>query len=113
MITYHDPCHLKKSLGVSDQPHTLLKSLSGYRFREMAKPETCCGCGGSFLLKQYESSKAVGERKRDNILKSGAEVVATACPACLLQLSDLFSRGGDKIRVRQVIELFAENLPVA
>jgi len=44
-------------------------------------------------------------------LASGAEVVATACPACVLQLTDLLSKGGDSVRVKHVIELFAERLP--
>ena len=44
-------------------------------------------------------------------LQSGAEVVATACPACMLQLTDLLSKGGDPVRVKHVIELFAERLP--
>jgi glycolate oxidase iron-sulfur subunit len=109
-LTYHDPCHLKKSLGVSAPPRLLLQGLPGFDLVEMAEADACCGCGGSFTLEHYELSRAVGERKRENIRQSGAEVVATACPACLLQLSDLLSRGGDRIRVRHVLEIWAEHL---
>jgi glycolate oxidase iron-sulfur subunit len=77
----------------------------------MAEPEACCGCGGSFTLEYYELSSAVGARKRAAILDSGAEVVATACPACMMQLTDLLSKGNDPVRVKHVIELFAERLP--
>jgi glycolate oxidase iron-sulfur subunit len=111
VVTYHDPCHLRKSLGVSVPPRLLLKSLPGYHYQEMNEADACCGCGGSFTLEHYELSRAVGGRKAESIRQSGAEVAATACPACLLQITDLLSRGGDKIRVKHVIELFAENLP--
>jgi glycolate oxidase iron-sulfur subunit len=109
-ITYHDPCHLKKSLGVAASPRVLLQGDSRFRLEEMAEADACCGCGGSFTLDYYELSSAVGARKRAAILASGAEVVATACPACMLQLTDLLSKGGDPVRVRHVIELFAERL---
>jgi len=92
-------------------PRVLLQGDTRFRFEEMAEAEACCGCGGSFTLDYYELSSAVGARKRAAILASGAEVVATACPACMLQLTDLLSKGGDPVRVKHVIELFAETLP--
>ena len=110
-ITYHDPCHLRKSLGVTPPPRAMLQGDSRFQFREMAEADACCGCGGSFTLDYYELSSAVGARKRAAILKSGVEVVATACPACMLQLTDLLSKGGDPVGVKHVIELFAETLP--
>jgi glycolate oxidase iron-sulfur subunit len=109
-ITYHDPCHLKKSLGVSEQPRILLRAAPGLVLKEMAEADRCCGCGGSFNLNYYEISRAIGERKRTNIVGSGCGVVATSCPACMLQLSDVLSRAGDRIRVRHVVEVYAEAL---
>jgi len=111
VITYHDPCHLRKSLGVAAPPRAMLQGDSRFRFKEMSEADACCGCGGSFTLDYYELSSAVGARKRAAILQLGAEVVATACPACMLQLTDLLSKGGDPVRVKHVIELFAETLP--
>jgi len=110
-ITYHDPCHLRKSLGVTQPPRDMLQGDTRFRFKELAEADACCGCGGSFTLDYYELSSAVGARKRAAILQSGAEVVATACPACMLQITDLLSKGGDSVRVKHVIELFAERLP--
>ena len=110
-ITYHDPCHLRKSLGVTQPPRAMLQGDTRFRFKELAEADACCGCGGSFTLDYYELSSAVGARKRAAILQSGAEVVATACPACMLQITDLLSKGGDSVRVKHVIELFAERLP--
>jgi glycolate oxidase iron-sulfur subunit len=109
-ITYHDPCHLRKSLGVSVPPRLLLKTLPGYHYKEMNEADACCGCGGSFTLEHYELSRAVGQRKLENIRQSGAEVVTSACPACLLQITDLLSRGHDQLRISHVIEIFAESL---
>ena len=76
----------------------------------MAESDWCCGCGGSFNLQNYEISAAIGKRKCDNILQSGAGVVATGCPACMLQITDLLSQAGGKVQVKHVVELYAEAL---
>jgi glycolate oxidase iron-sulfur subunit len=107
-ITYHDPCHLKKSLGVSAEPRSLIKAHPGYRLKEMAESDRCCGLGGSFNLQYYELSSNIGRIKIDHIKASGCSIVATGCPACMLQLSDILSRSGENIRVRHSIEIYAE-----
>ena len=109
-VTYHDPCHLKKSLKVSEQPRALLRTNPQLQFVEMAEADRCCGCGGSFNLQHYDLSKDIGIQKRNNIVASGAEVVATGCPACMLQISDMLSQHGDRVRVKHFIELYAESL---
>jgi glycolate oxidase iron-sulfur subunit len=109
-VTYHDPCHLKKSLGVAAQPRAVLAANPDYRLVEMPEADTCCGMGGSFNLQYYDLSAAIGQRKRDNVQASGAAVVATGCPACMLQLSDALSRAGDRVAVRHPLELYAESL---
>lgn len=109
-ITYHDSCHLKKSLGVSEQPRKILKSLGKYQFVEMPEADRCCGSGGSFTLYHYDLSKDIGQRKRDNVVSVKAETVAAACPACMMQLMDVHSRNNDNIPVKHVIELYAETL---
>ncbi len=109
-ITYHDPCHLKKSLGVASQPRTLLQANPRYRFKEMAEADRCCGMGGSFNLQHYDISEGIGKRKRENIVQSGCEVVATGCPACMLQLTDMLSKAGDRVQVKHAIEIYAESL---
>jgi glycolate oxidase iron-sulfur subunit len=109
-ITYHDPCHLKKSLGVSAEPRTLIKANNDYLFREMPEADWCCGMGGSFNLQYYEISADIGKRKTGNIKASGADVVATGCPACMIQISDMLSRGNEKITVKHPIEIYAESL---
>jgi glycolate oxidase iron-sulfur subunit len=109
-LTYHDPCHLKKSLGVAAQPRALIQANSGYQLKEMAEADWCCGCGGSFNLQHYELSASIGRRKRDNIEQSQCAVLATGCPACMLQITDMLSQAGDRVQVKHVAEIYAESL---
>ena len=109
LVTYHDPCHLKNSLGITAQPRILLKA-TGRTFVEMNEAGTCCGCGGSFNVAHYEMSKKIGNRKADNIVGSAAKTVATSCPACMMQITDMLSRRDKGIEVRHVVELYAESL---
>lgn len=105
VITWHDPCHLKKTSGVFQAPRRLLKSITGAEFKEMAEADRCCGSGGSFNLNHYDLSVSIGERKRKNIENSGADVVATACPACMLQLKDVLAKAQSDVGVRHLIEI--------
>lgn len=109
-VTYHDPCHLKKTLGVSVQPRTVLSANPACRLEEMAEADRCCGCGGSFNLFHYDLSRRIGQRKRDNVAATGARVVATSCPACMMQLEDVLSHNHDDIVVKHPAELYAETL---
>ncbi|MCJ8502426.1 (Fe-S)-binding protein [Desulfatitalea alkaliphila] len=111
-VTYHDPCHLKKSLGIAEQPRTLLAASGSVRLAEMANADRCCGMGGSFNLAHYELSKKIGAKKRDAILATGADAVATGCPACMLQIIDLLSHAGSNVAVRHPIEIYARALQV-
>ncbi|MDA8307962.1 MAG: (Fe-S)-binding protein [Deltaproteobacteria bacterium] len=110
LLTYHDPCHLKKSLGIAAQPRTLIRSNPAYVFREMNEPDRCCGCGGSFNVQYYPISASIGRRKRDAIIESGCSTVATSCPACMLQISDMLSQAGQRIQVKHVVEIYAESI---
>lgn len=109
-LTYHDSCHMKKSLGVAEQPRRILRSLPGFELAEMPESDRCCGSGGSFTLAHYDLSKQIGQRKRDNIVSVKPDMVATGCPACMMQIMDMLSRNGDSIPVKHVIELYAETL---
>jgi glycolate oxidase iron-sulfur subunit len=107
-LTYHDPCHLRKSLSIISQPRTVIRAAGTRRFLEMAEPERCCGMGGSFNLQHYDLSKKIGEKKLERIKASGAEAVATGCPACMMQITDLLSHAGRSIPVRHTVEIYAE-----
>jgi glycolate oxidase iron-sulfur subunit len=109
-VTYHDPCHLKKSLGVAAQPRAVISANPAYILKEMPESDWCCGCGGSFNLQHYETSAAIGKRKRDNIAASQARVVATGCPACMLQITDMLSQAGLRVAVKHAVEIYAETI---
>ena len=109
-VTYHDPCHLKKALGITAEPRAVLEANPGYHLKEMPQSDACCGMGGSFNLQYYEISSEIGKLKRGNIKASGCEVVATGCPACMLQISDILSRSKDRLTVKHPIEIYAEAL---
>ncbi|PIE71525.1 MAG: (Fe-S)-binding protein [Deltaproteobacteria bacterium] len=109
-VTWHDPCHLKKSLGVAVQPRKLIQAIPTLSLVEMAVPDTCCGSGGSFTLQQYDISKQIGLQKADQIVSTGAAVVSTGCPACMMQITDMLSQKGAKIAVKHVVELYADSL---
>jgi glycolate oxidase iron-sulfur subunit len=108
VVTWHDPCHLTKTLGIRREPRLLIKANPAYAFREMADPDLCCGMGGSFNLQYYDASAAIGMKKVDAIRASGASVVATGCPACMIQLSDMLARADLPVAVRHVIDIFAD-----
>jgi glycolate oxidase iron-sulfur subunit len=112
VITYHDPCHLKKALGVSAEPRAMIRANPRYQLKEMASSDWCCGMGGSFNLQYYGISSKIGRQKRDNIVATGCSSIATGCPACMLQISDALSQAGDRITVRHPIEIYAERLKV-
>jgi len=109
-VTYHGPCPLKKSLGVASQPRTVLKAGGHLELVEMAEADGCCGMGGSFNLAHYEISRQIGARKAEAVMATGAKVLATGCPACMLQLSDALSQAGAKVAIRHPVELYAEFL---
>jgi len=109
-VTYHDPCHLKKSLGVSKEPRDLIKANPRYLLREMRDADTCCGMGGSFNLQYYDISSDIGKVKLENIKLSGCSIVATSCPACMIQIADMLSKSGKHFAVKHPVEIYADFL---
>ncbi len=109
-VTYHDPCHLKKSLKVFSAPRDLVQATPGCRLAEMAESDWCCGMGGSFNLQHYAISKQIGTKKAAQIMDTRADVLATGCPACMIQISDMLSQAGAAVAVRHPVELVAEAL---
>ena len=89
---------------------TLLAAAPACQLKEMAEPDACCGMGGSFNLQYYELSSRIGRLKRDQIAAVEPDRVATGCPACMLQISDMLSRAGDDIEVCHPIQIIAESL---
>ena len=108
-ITYHDSCHLKRTLKVSTEPRELLAK-AGYELKEMFECDTCCGMGGSYSIKLPEISGPILQRKLQNIKESGAPTVAMDCPGCVMQIRGGMDQDGASIKVCHTVELLAEQL---
>lgn len=106
-ITYHDSCHLLRSLRIKDQPRRLLRNVTGADFVEMYDSDKCCGFGGSFAVKYADISAAMVEDKVNNIIDSGADTVVGCDMGCLMNIQGMLSRKGSDIKVRHVAQILA------
>jgi glycolate oxidase iron-sulfur subunit len=104
-VTYHDPCHLRRKLGIFKEPRDLLKSTPGVEYVEMKDANRCCGQGGSFNVANYDLSLKILDRKTTAIDDSGADIVTTTCSGCMLQLMDGIHQAGLKKEVRHLVEM--------
>ncbi len=107
-VTYHDPCHLRRGQNVWKAPRKLLSLIDGVEFVEMPEAEWCCGSAGSQLITHYDTSRKVLDRKLDNIEGTRANIVASGCPGCRMQLKTGLQRRGDDIRVVHPVTLLDE-----
>lgn len=108
-ITYHDSCHLKRTMHAEKPPRELLEK-AGYEVTEMFECDICCGMGGSYSLKLPEVSAPILQRKLKNIKDTGAPVVAMDCPGCVMQIRGGMDQDGAPVQVRHTVELLAERL---
>lgn len=108
-ITYHDPCHAKKTLNIFREPRVLL---SKHNLIEMNDCSVCCGFGGvSIQGEKYHLAKSVGDRKAANIKNSGASFVSAECSACRVQIQDsLYRNNISDIDFIHPLEVIANNL---
>jgi len=105
-VTYHDSCHMKRKLGIMEEPRTILKSVAD--FVEMDNADQCCGMAGSFGLENYELSAKILESKMSNAERTGAEVLATTCMGCLMQLEQGIHNHHLKAKAMHVVEILDE-----
>jgi glycolate oxidase iron-sulfur subunit len=105
-VTFHDSCHLNRYLGIRDQPRQILKSIRGMEYEEMVRADWCCGMAGTFSIYYYDLSKKIADKKMETIKTTGADIVATACPGCMMQLIDNTMRHQMSVKVMHIIELF-------
>lgn len=107
-VTYHDPCHLVKGQGVTEQPRKILNLIPGVDLVEMEGADQCCGGAGTFSLTHYELSKKILGRKINSIRDTDAQLVTTSCPACSMQLAHGLTEHGMEIVVKHPVELLAK-----
>lgn len=104
--TFHAPCHLCRGLGVHDAPRNLMRT-AGMDYREAAEEEVCCGFGGTYSAKFPELSEQLLNKKLDNVEATGAEMLLTDCPGCVMQLRGGLKKRDSKIEVKHTIEALA------
>ena len=104
-VTYHDPCHLRRAQQVWKQPRALLSIIDGIEFVELPEADWCCGSAGSQLITHYETSLKVLDRKIDNLSSTGAQIIASGCPGCQMQLKTGIERRGLNVQVVHPITL--------
>ncbi|AEF95160.1 Lactate utilization protein B/C [Desulfotomaculum nigrificans CO-1-SRB] len=107
--TYHDSCHMKRTLNVWKEPRELLNK-AGVKLVEMKGCDECCGFGGSYSIKMPEISKAILDKKLVNAEAAGADVLALDCPGCKMQIAGGLDAKGSKLPVKHTVELLAEAL---
>lgn len=103
-VTYHSSCHLRAA-GVTKEPRQVLSSLPGVNFVEMQDADRCAGGAGTYVVKDYDTSQKIFDRKARAVEQIGANVVATSCPACMIQLKNGL---GDSAKVKHVAQLLQD-----
>jgi len=107
-VTYQDSCHLAHGQKITQAPRRLLAAIPGLQFREMISPDFCCGSAGVYNVVQNEMAMALLARKMAAVNRTGATIIATANPGCMLQLEAGVRLHGNGQRVAHVVELLDE-----
>jgi L-lactate dehydrogenase complex protein LldE len=106
-VTYHPTCHSLRMLGVGDRPLRLLQAVRGLRLVDLPAAEECCGFGGTFAVKNADTSVAMGSDKARHVRDTGAEVLVAGDNSCLMQIGGLLSRQQAGVRVMHLAEVLA------
>lgn len=106
-VTYHPTCHSLRMLGVGDRPTRLLEQVRGLRLRELAAADQCCGFGGTFAVKNADTSIAMGADKARHVRETGAEVLVAGDSSCLMHVGGLLSRQRSGVRTVHLAEVLA------
>lgn len=112
-VTYHSTCHSLRVTKVGDRPYRLLKAVRGLTFVELPDSDQCCGFGGTFSVKNADTSVAMGTDKIRNVLDTGAEYLVAGDNSCLLHLGGLLSRmeaGVTPIHLAEILASTEEDL---
>jgi len=106
-VTYHDPCHLANAQSITEQPRELLKRIPGINLIEMNNANTCCGGSGTYSITHYEMSMKILDKKMDNAMQTGADILTTCCPSCIIQLKYGCKRHNWDVEVLHPVELLS------
>jgi glycolate oxidase iron-sulfur subunit len=109
-IAYHDACHLQHAQGVRAQPRRLLQAIPGVDVREIAESEICCGSAGIYNLLEPEAATQLRDRKVQNIIRTGADVIVSGNPGCLLQIATGLEAAGRPLRIMHLVEVLDQSI---
>lgn len=109
-VTYHDPCHIAHCQGIRREPRELLKLIPGITYSELNEADACCGSAGTYNIERPEMSDRILKRKLGNIAATGAEVLVTSNPGCLLQLKKGLADNLPGVKIRHLTEILAESI---
>jgi L-lactate dehydrogenase complex protein LldE len=106
-VTYHPTCHSLRALRLGDAPLDLLRAVEGLDLVALPRATECCGFGGTFAIKNAETSSAILDDKLDAVMETSADVVAAVDMSCLMQIGGGLSRRGAAVRTRHIAEILA------
>jgi L-lactate dehydrogenase complex protein LldE len=106
-VTYHPTCHSLRMLGVGDRPVRLLRAVRGIDLVELPAAEQCCGFGGTFAVKNVDTSVSMGADKARHVRDTGAEVLVASDNSCLAHIGGMLSRQRSGMRVMHLAEILA------
>lgn len=104
-VAYHDACHLQHAQGVRAEPRQVLGTIPGLEIKEIGEAALCCGSAGIYNLTEPEPAQQLGDRKVQHVLETGADVLATSNPGCLLQITNGLKRAGHPMPAVHPVEL--------
>ncbi|MEO5652777.1 MAG: (Fe-S)-binding protein [Marmoricola sp.] len=111
--TYHPTCHSLRMLGVGDRPRRLLEEVRGLRLVDLPVAEECCGFGGTFAMKNADTSVAMGSDKARHVRETGAEVLIAGDSSCLMHIGGLLTRQRAGVRTMHLAEVLASTEGIA
>ena len=103
-VTYHDACHLAHAQRITRAPRDLMRSAAGKNLVDLPEADVCCGSAGTYNLTEPEMAEQLQRRKIENILRTGADIVVTSNPGCILQIRAGLKKAGSRARVMHIAD---------
>lgn len=110
-VTYHDPCHLGRHMGVYEEPRNIIKAIKGVELVEMPKNRVnsrCCGAGGGYKSQFNNFAVRIAAERIREAEATGADILITSCPFCVTNLTQGAEAIGSKIKVMDLSEVLLE-----
>lgn len=109
-VTYHDPCHIAHCQGIRKEPRDLLKLVPVLEYRELEAADACCGSAGTYNIERPEMSDRILKRKLDTIRATGARILVTSNPGCLLQLKKGLADHLPDVKIMHLTEILEQSM---